>query len=160
MTDAGSGLCNAARGHAVGSYAKPAGAIHVCCQRTVAALALLLAVSPPNSSAWEPAVPPNTYRSKSFDSRPASHPTLSRNFPNKKEDCAHQSTLPGHTVLAVIESGAAAGEIACKGYTISAISESLAVHTPRDTPPRINHECILNQGPCNRDHLGDKGLNS
>jgi hypothetical protein len=57
----------------------------------------------------------------------------------------------GHTVLAVIETSAAAGEIACKGYTIS---ESLAVRTARDTPPRINHECILNQGPCNKDHLG------
>jgi hypothetical protein len=57
----------------------------------------------------------------------------------------------GHAVLAVIETGAAAGGITCKGYTIS---ESLSVRTARNMPPRINHECILNEGPCNNDHLG------
>jgi hypothetical protein len=56
----------------------------------------------------------------------------------------------GHTVLAVIETRGASGETVCKGYSIS---QSLAVRTAGSAPPRINHECVLSQGPCNRDRL-------
>ena len=56
----------------------------------------------------------------------------------------------GHTVLAVIETRGAGGETVCKGYSIG---QSLAVRTAGSTPPRINHECVLSQGPCNRDRL-------
>jgi hypothetical protein len=56
----------------------------------------------------------------------------------------------GHTVLAVIETRGAGGETVCKGYSIS---QSLAVRTAGSAPPRINHECVLSQGPCNRDRL-------
>jgi hypothetical protein len=56
----------------------------------------------------------------------------------------------GHTVLAVIETRGAAGETVCKGYSIS---QSLAVRTSGTAPPRINLECVLSQGPCNRDRL-------
>ena len=38
----------------------------------------------------------------------------------------------------------------CKGYSIG---QSLAVRTAGSAPPRINHECVLSQGPCNRDRL-------
>jgi hypothetical protein len=56
----------------------------------------------------------------------------------------------GHTVLAVIETRGAGGETVCKGYSIS---QSQAVRTAGTAPPRINHECVLSQGPCNRDRL-------
>jgi hypothetical protein len=56
----------------------------------------------------------------------------------------------GHTVLAVIETRGAGGETVCKGYSIS---QGLAVRTSGAAPPRINHECVLSQGPCNRDRL-------
>ena len=59
---------------------------------------------------------------------------------------------PGHTVLAVIETRAAGGETVCRGY---AISQTLAVRAPKTTPPRVNHECVLSQGACNKDRLGD-----
>jgi hypothetical protein len=59
---------------------------------------------------------------------------------------------PGHIVLAVIETRAAGGETACRGY---AINQTLAVRAPKATPPRVNHECILSQGPCNQDRLGN-----
>lgn len=58
----------------------------------------------------------------------------------------------GHTVLAVIEMRSAEGETTCRGYTIT---QSLAVRTARDVPPRVNHECIATQGPCNKDRLGN-----
>jgi hypothetical protein len=59
---------------------------------------------------------------------------------------------PGHTVLAVIEVRGASGETVCRGY---AISQTLAVRAPKATPPRLNHECVLSQGPCNKSRLGD-----
>jgi hypothetical protein len=56
----------------------------------------------------------------------------------------------GHTVLAVIETRGAGGETVCKGYSIN---QSLAVRTSGKAPPRINHECVLSQGPCNKGRL-------
>lgn len=56
----------------------------------------------------------------------------------------------GHTVLAVIETRGAGGETVCKGYSIN---QSLAIRTPGKAPPRINHECVLSQGPCNKGRL-------
>ena len=56
----------------------------------------------------------------------------------------------GHTVFAVIETRGAGGETVCKAYSIS---QSLAVRTAGDAPPRINHECVLGAGPCNRTRL-------
>jgi hypothetical protein len=58
----------------------------------------------------------------------------------------------GKTVLAVIETRGAAGRVRCKTYTIG---QSLAMRTNADAPPRINHECVLNQGRCTKAHLGD-----
>jgi hypothetical protein len=57
----------------------------------------------------------------------------------------------GHTVLAVIETKSASGETLCKGY---AIGQSQAVRSS-SAPPRVNYECVLSQGPCNKDRLGD-----
>jgi hypothetical protein len=59
---------------------------------------------------------------------------------------------PGHIVLAVIETRAAGGETVCRGYTIS---QALAVRAPKAAPPRVNHECVLSQGQCNQDRLGN-----
>jgi hypothetical protein len=56
----------------------------------------------------------------------------------------------GHTVLAVIETRGAGGETVCKAYSIN---QSLAVRTSGAAPPRINHECVLSQGPCNKGRL-------
>jgi hypothetical protein len=56
----------------------------------------------------------------------------------------------GHTVLAVIETRAASGATACKGYTIGA-----GVNVRGAATPRINYECVANRGSCNKNHLGD-----
>jgi hypothetical protein len=56
----------------------------------------------------------------------------------------------GHAVLAVIETRGAGGETVCKGYSIN---QSLAVRTAGSAPPRINHECVLSAGPCNKTRL-------
>lgn len=56
----------------------------------------------------------------------------------------------GHTVLAVIETRGAGGETVCKGYPIT---QSLAVRTSGSAPPRINYECVLSQGPCDKTRL-------
>jgi hypothetical protein len=50
----------------------------------------------------------------------------------------------------VIETRGAGGETVCKAYSIN---QSLAVRTSGKAPPRINHECVLSQGPCNKGRL-------
>jgi hypothetical protein len=57
----------------------------------------------------------------------------------------------GHTVLAVVETRSAKGEIECRAYTVN---HSLAVPAPT-APPRINYECVASQATCNKDRLGD-----
>jgi hypothetical protein len=57
----------------------------------------------------------------------------------------------GHTVLAVIESRSGEGETVCRGYTIT---QSVAVRTAKNTPPRVNHECVTGLGTCNKERLG------
>ena len=56
----------------------------------------------------------------------------------------------GHTVLAVIETRAASGETACKGYTIG-----VGVNLRGARAPRINYECVASLGGCNKARLGD-----
>jgi hypothetical protein len=56
----------------------------------------------------------------------------------------------GHTVLAVIETRAASGETACKGYTIG-----VGVNLRGASAPRINYECVATLGGCTKDRLGD-----
>jgi hypothetical protein len=58
----------------------------------------------------------------------------------------------GHTVLAVIETAGTGSETACRGY---AINYTLALRGPPARPPRINYECVVGQGSCNKDRLGD-----
>jgi hypothetical protein len=58
----------------------------------------------------------------------------------------------GHTVLAVIETRGNDGETVCRGY---AITQNLAVRTAKSAPPRVNHECVIGQGTCNKDRLGN-----
>jgi hypothetical protein len=56
----------------------------------------------------------------------------------------------GHTVIAVIETRTASGEMSCKGYAIGA---SLTMRAP--TAPRINYECVASRSTCNKSRLGD-----
>jgi hypothetical protein len=56
----------------------------------------------------------------------------------------------GHSVLAVIETRAASGETACKGYTIG-----VGLNLKGPSAPRINYECVTGAGGCNKDRLGD-----
>jgi hypothetical protein len=56
----------------------------------------------------------------------------------------------GHTVLAVIETRDAAGDTACKGYTIG-----VGVNLKGASTPRVNYECVATVGGCNKDRLGD-----
>jgi hypothetical protein len=56
----------------------------------------------------------------------------------------------GHTVLAVIETRAASGETACKGYTIG-----VGVNLKGASTPRVNYECVATVGGCTKDRLGD-----
>lgn len=58
----------------------------------------------------------------------------------------------GHAVLAVIETRGSGGETVCRGHTIS---DSLPVRTSKNAPPRVNYECVLSQGPCNKGRLGN-----
>jgi hypothetical protein len=58
----------------------------------------------------------------------------------------------GHQVLAVIETAATGGETACRGYTIN---YTLAVRAPPSQPPKVNYECVVGQGSCNKGRLGD-----
>jgi hypothetical protein len=58
----------------------------------------------------------------------------------------------GHQVLAVIETSGTGGETACRGYTIN---YTLAVRAPAAQPPKVNYECVVGQGSCNKGRLGD-----
>jgi hypothetical protein len=55
----------------------------------------------------------------------------------------------GRTVVAVIETRATAGKIQCKAYTID---QALALRSRTDKP-HVNHECVLNQDRCSKEHL-------
>jgi hypothetical protein len=57
----------------------------------------------------------------------------------------------GKTILAVVETRGATGQIKCKAYTIG---QTLAVRTSTDAPPHVNHECVLDEGRCSKEHLG------
>jgi hypothetical protein len=56
----------------------------------------------------------------------------------------------GHTVLAVIETRAASGETACRGYSIG-----VGLNLKGPSAPRVNYECVATMGGCNKDRLGD-----
>ena len=56
----------------------------------------------------------------------------------------------GRTILAVIETRAAGGKTQCRGLSVG---QSLTVESSEQVPPRINHECILNQARCSKSHL-------
>lgn len=58
----------------------------------------------------------------------------------------------GHTVIAVIETRAPSGAIACRGYEIG---QSLALRAAGSAAPRVNYECVASQGTCNKNRLGD-----
>ena len=105
-----------------------------------------VAVPPPASPPKPPPAPP-----KAVVVAPPPTPPCLEVTPAKEEQYALVNRrCRGHTVLAVIETRGAGGETVCKGYSIS---QSLAVRTAGSAPPRINHECVLSQGPCNRDRL-------
>jgi hypothetical protein len=57
---------------------------------------------------------------------------------------------PGETVLAVVEVSDQAGRSECKAYSIR---ESFTMRASQKSLPRINHECILNQRSCTKEHI-------
>jgi len=57
----------------------------------------------------------------------------------------------GESVLAVIETSDELGKAVCKAYTIR---RSLTLRTTKNGTPRVNHECVLNQDRCTKDHIG------
>jgi hypothetical protein len=97
--------------------------------------------APPTPAAPQPAAPASPPSPPCLEISP----TQSNSYALVNRRCA------GHTVLAVIETRGPGGETACRGY---AISQSLAVRAGA-TPPRLNYECVLSPGPCNRLRLGD-----
>ena len=56
----------------------------------------------------------------------------------------------GSTVLAIVETRGAAGEVECRAH---AIGQSMTVRSLNNTPPQVNHECLWSQGNCSKDHL-------
>jgi hypothetical protein len=56
----------------------------------------------------------------------------------------------GNTVLAIVETRGASGEVECRAH---AIGQSMTVRSLHNTPPQVNHECLWSQGTCNKDHL-------
>jgi hypothetical protein len=56
----------------------------------------------------------------------------------------------GSTVLAIVETRAASGEVECRAH---AIGQSMAVRSHGNSPPQVNHECLWSQGNCTKEHL-------
>jgi hypothetical protein len=56
----------------------------------------------------------------------------------------------GSTVLAIVETRGASGEVECKAH---AIGQSMTVRSLSNSPPQVNHECLWSQGNCTKDHL-------
>jgi len=107
-----------------------------------------LPVTPPPSP--PPPAPPKSVLVVPPPAPPPSPPCLELTSQKDEQFTLVNRRCRGHTVLAVIETRGGEGETVCKGYSIS---QSLAVRTSGAVPPRINHECVLSQGPCNRDRL-------
>lgn len=56
----------------------------------------------------------------------------------------------GSTVLAIVETREASGGIECRAH---AIGQRTTVRSLKNSPPQINHECLLSQGNCTQDNL-------
>jgi hypothetical protein len=56
----------------------------------------------------------------------------------------------GSTVLAIVETRGATGEVECRAH---AIGQSMAVRSHGNSPPQVNHECLWSQGNCTKEHL-------
>ena len=58
----------------------------------------------------------------------------------------------GYSVLAVVETPVASGKTECKSYVIR---DKLTLRVATGTMPRVNHECVLNQVLCTKNHIGN-----
>jgi hypothetical protein len=56
----------------------------------------------------------------------------------------------GNTVLAIVETHGASGEVECRAH---AIGQSMTVRSLNNMPPQVNLECIWSQANCTKDHL-------
>jgi hypothetical protein len=56
----------------------------------------------------------------------------------------------GNTVLAIVETRGASGEIECRAH---AIGQRATVRSLNNAAPQINHECLWSQGNCTKDNL-------
>lgn len=112
----------------------------------------LIAAPPPAPPLPVVVAPPPPAPPKPVAATPPPSPPCLEVSAGKDEHTLINRRCRGHTVLAVIEMRSAEGETVCRGYTIT---QSLAVRAAKDSPLRVNYECVATQGPCNRDRLGN-----
>jgi hypothetical protein len=83
--------------------------------------------------------------------RAASPPCLKMSPSKPGEYALMNQSCTGESVLAVIETSDELGKFVCKAYIIRL---SLTLRTTKNGTPRVNHECVLNQDRCTKDHIG------
>jgi hypothetical protein len=128
--------------------------------------------APPQHPAPAPPIPAPTQRPAPAPSvaapaqRPAPAPpiTAPTQRPVPTPPCLQLSQLPreqyalinrgctGYSVLAVVETPVASGKTECKSYIIR---DKLTLRVATGTMPRVNHECVLNQVLCTKNHIGN-----
>lgn len=77
-------------------------------------------------------------------------PCLQISHPKQEHYTLTNRHCAGKAVLAIVETRGTAGKVECKAYTIH---QALALRTHADKP-YVNHECVLNQDRCSKEHLG------
>jgi hypothetical protein len=78
-------------------------------------------------------------------------PCLQISHPKQEHYTLTNRHCAGKAVLAIIETRGTAGKVECKAYTIH---QALALRSPDADKPYVNHECVLNQDRCSKEHLG------
>ena len=95
---------------------------------------------------------------------PTQNPAPARPIPVPVPPCLQISQLPreqyalinrgctGYSVLAVVETPFESGKAECKSYVIR---DKLILRAAAGALPRVNHECVLNQIRCTKNHISD-----
>ena len=96
--------------------------------------------SAPPPSAPPPSAPPKA----------VARPCLQISHPKQEHYTLTNRHCAGKAVLAIVETRGTAGKVECKAYTIH---QALALRAHADKP-YVNHECVLNQDRCSKEHLG------
>ena len=128
--------------------------------------------APPQQAAPAPPIPAPSQRPAPAPSvaapaqRPAPAPPIAAptQRPVPVPPCLQLSQLPreqyalinrgctGYSVLAVVETPVASGKTECKSYVIR---DKLTLRAVAGAQPRVNHECVLNQVLCTKNHIGN-----